>query len=145
MCLLLSHYVIQEVVNVQRHCNAKAAFVLILSVLCIFELSNKKPLVISSFSFRFFRRLVKKHVLRRLSHTFFVTQESIFFIKVGKVTFSARKSLLCRNSALSLHSETDGRLPLPGLVPPKCLRHAFVVPSLPEAKTGRREGERKIA
>ena len=39
----------------------------------------------------------------------FATKESLFFLKVGKVTFFARKSFLCRYFALSLHLETDER------------------------------------
>ena len=57
------------------------------------------------------------------------TKESLFDKKVGKVTFSARKSLPCRYSALSLHSETGWKWPLSDLFSSSCLRHAFVVPS----------------
>ena len=56
----------------------------------------------------------------------FATQESLFFAKGGKVTFSAWKSLLCRYSALSLQSETDGRLPLSD----SFFQSAFAVASL---------------
>ena len=48
-----------------------------------------------------------------LKRASFATKESLFFSKVGKVTFSARKSLPCRYSALSLHLETDERWPIP--------------------------------
>ena len=43
----------------------------------------------------------------------FANQESLFYVKEGKVTFSAWKSLPCRYSALSLHSKTVGRWPIP--------------------------------
>ena len=55
----------------------------------------------------------------------FATHESLFFAKGGKVTFSARKSLPCRYSALSLQLETDRRLPLPD----SFFRSAFAMPS----------------
>ena len=68
-------------------------------------------------------------------------KESLFDKKVGKVTFSARKSLPCRYSALSLHSETGWKWPLSDLFTSSCLRHAFVVPSLLEAEEGGGQGQ----
>ena len=52
------------------------------------------------------------HIPRKQKRASFATKESLFFLKVGKVTFFVRKSLLCRYSALSLHSKTVGKLPL---------------------------------
>ena len=45
-------------------------------------------------------------ILFWLKRASFATKESLFFLKVGKVTFFARKSFLCRYFALSLHLET---------------------------------------
>ena len=66
-----------------------------------------------------------------LKRASFATKESLFFSKVGKVTFSARKSFLCRYFALSLHLETGresgqfrSRLPR---VPSLCLRSGFAL------------------
>ena len=73
-------------------------------------------------------------ILFWLKRASFATKESLFFLKVGKVTFFARKSFLCRYFALSLHLETGresgqfrSRLPK---VPSLCLRFAFALPSL---------------
>ena len=44
-----------------------------------------------------------------LKRASFATKESLFFSKVGKVTFFVRKSFPCRYFALSLHLETDER------------------------------------
>ena len=49
MCLFLLHYALQGLEMSKRHCNAKVAFVLILSILRIFELLSIKLFVISSF------------------------------------------------------------------------------------------------
>ena len=69
-----------------------------------------------------------------LKRASFATKESLFFSKVGKVTFFVRKSFPCRYFALSLHLETDerrglsrSRLPK---VPSLCLRSAFALPPL---------------
>ena len=130
MCLLLSHYVIQEVVNVQRHCNAKAAFVLILSVLCIFELSNKKPLVISSFSFRFFRRLVKKTCSSSTEPYLLCDQREPLFYKRGKSDFFCSKKFVM-SLFRTIFAFGNGReVPNFVLVFPECLRSAFALPPL---------------
>ena len=77
-------------------------------------------------------------------HTPFVTKrasfaikESLFFIKVGKVTFFCEKSLSCRYSALSLHLETVGKWQISdsfsrsaSTLPSLCLRSGFALPSL---------------
>ena len=56
----------------------------------------------------------------------FATKESLFLAKVGKMTFSARTSLLYRYFALSLHSETDERW----LISFSSSQSAFALPSL---------------
>ena len=67
-----------------------------------------------------------------------LTKESLFcrqreplFFKVGKVTFFARKSLLCRYSALSLHSKTVGKWPISD----SFSRSAFALPPLLRLET----------
>ena len=86
-------------------------------------------------------------------HTPFVTKrasfaikESLFFIKVGKVTFFCEKSLPCRYSALSLHLKTVGKWPISdsfsrsaSTLPSLCLRSGFALASLPEAKKSTRQ------
>ena len=150
MCLFLLHYALQGLEMSKRHCNAKVAFVLTLSILRIFELLSIKQFVISSF----LRRLkYKKNMFfidwaipsfwpKRAS---FDTQESLFFLKVGKVTFFCSKSLSCRYSALSLHSKTVGIRPISDsfsqsapTLPSLWVRSAFALPSLPEAKRSRK-------
>ena len=61
-----------------------------------------------------------------LKRASFDTKESLFFLKVGKVTFFVRKSLLCRYSALSLHSKTVGKWPISD----SFSQSAFALPSL---------------
>ena len=56
--------------------------------------------------------LHNSHIPHKPKRASFDTHESLFFIKVGKVTFFVRKSLLCRYSALSLHSKTVGKWPI---------------------------------
>ena len=77
-------------------------------------------------------------------HTPFVTkrasfaiEESLFFIKEGKVTFFCGKSLSCRYSALSLHSKTVGKWPISdsfsrsaSTLGSLCLRSGFALPPL---------------
>jgi hypothetical protein len=67
----------------------------------------------------------------------FAIKESLIFIKVGKVTFFCEKSLSCRYSALSLHSETVGKWPISdsfsrsaSTLPSLWVRSAFALGSL---------------
>ena len=67
----------------------------------------------------------------------FVTKKSLFFIKVGKVTFFCEKSLSCRYSALSLYLKTVGKWPISdsfsrsaSTLPSLCLRSGFALPPL---------------
>ena len=76
----------------------------------------------------------------------FATKESLFFLKVGKVTFFARKSLPCRYFALSLYSETVEKWPISdsfsrsaSTLPSLWVRSAFALASLPEAKKNTRQ------
>ena len=81
--------------------------------------------------------LHNSHIPHKPKRASFATKESLFFLKVGKVTFSARKSLPCRYSALSLHSKTVGKWPISdsfsrcaSTLPSLCLRSAFALGSL---------------
>ena len=148
MCLFLLHYALQGLEMSKRHCNAKVAFVLILSILRIFELLSIKQFVISSF----LRRLkYKKHVFRRLSPLFLVAKESLFWYQREPLFFKSGKSdIFCsKKFVMSLFRtifafENGREMANLGFVFPECLRSGFALPSLPEAKKrGRQEGDRR--
>ena len=62
-----------------------------------------------------------------LKRASFATKESLFFSKVGKVTFSARKSLPVVNPRYLCIWKRDERVANSVLVFPECLRSAFAL------------------
>ena len=127
MCLFLLHYALQGLEMSKRHCNAKVAFVLILSILRIFELLSIKLFVISSF----LRRLkYKKTCFSSTEPSLPFNQREPLFFKSGKSDIFCSKKFVMSLFRIIFAFENGREMANLGFVFTECLHSAFALGSL---------------
>ena len=89
-------------------------------------------------TFRFTVNGLEKHSFLRPNVSFHATHESLFFAKEGVSGIFCEKKFVMSLFRTIFAFGNGRKAASRGLVFPECLRHAFALPSLPEAEKGRR-------